>query len=119
MTAINYDRRIFRSVSNTPNGEVTGETLFHYAQDGDIVTGTYSGGAILQGTLIATVNENGVLDMRYAHVNITGELMTGVCRSVPELLEDGRIRLHETWRWTCADEDAGSSIVEELFEAEQ
>ena len=34
--------------------------------------------------------------MRYHQVNDRGELMTGVCRSTPEVLPDGRIRLHET-----------------------
>lgn len=35
------------------------------------------------------------MDMRYHQVNDRGEGMTGVCRSAPELLPDGRIRLGE------------------------
>jgi hypothetical protein len=46
-------------------------------------------------------------------VNIQGELMTGICRSTPEILPDGRIRLHESWQWTSGDESRGFSVVEE------
>ena len=42
------------------------------------------------------------------------KLMTGVCQSRPEILEDGRIRLHKTWQWTSGDGSKGSSIVEEV-----
>ena len=36
------------------------------------------------------------------------------CRSVPEVLADGRLRLHETWSWTEGGEGAGTSTVEEM-----
>ena len=52
--------------------------------------------------------------MRYHHVNAAGELMTGVCRSTPELLPDGRVRLHERWQWTSGDGSSGESVIEEV-----
>lgn len=111
---MNYNNKTFRSVSNTPNGEVSGETIFHYAQTGNIVTARYSAGGITDGHLIALVDEKGNLDMRYHHVNIQGVLQTGVCRSTPEILPDGRIRLLETWQWTSGDGSSGNSVVEEI-----
>ena len=66
------------------------------------------------GTLVATVDAAGGLDMRYAHVNAAGVLMTGTCRSTPDVLADGRLRLHERWRWTSGDRTAGTSVVEEV-----
>ncbi len=111
---INYHNKSFRLVSNSENGEVDGDTVFHYEQEGDIVSGTYKGVAVRFGTLIAKVEGRGNLDMRYQHVNKAGELMTGKCRSVPELLQDGRIRLKETWQWTCGDCSEGESILEEI-----
>jgi hypothetical protein len=111
---IDYDGRRFRSVSNSPTGEVGTETVFEYHQRGDVVWATYEGGAIRFGTLIARVDAEGGLDMRYQHVNTAGELMTGVCRSTPELLPDGRVRLHETWQWTSGDRSSGESVVEEV-----
>jgi len=51
--------------------------------------------------------------MRYHQVNQKGELMTGMCKSMPEILENGKIRLHESWEWTSGDKSKGSSIIEE------
>lgn len=113
-----YDNKILTSLSNTPNGEVGSDTTFHYHQEGNIVWAEYSGGSVVRGTLIATVREGaeveGTLDMRYQHVNKEGGLMTGRCISVPEVLEDGRLRLHETWEWTSGDRSRGESVVEEV-----
>jgi hypothetical protein len=111
---INYDGKVFRPVQNTENGETDAETIFQYRQNGAIVTAEYQGGNIVYGHLVALVDSEGKLDMRYHQVNRAGELMTGVCRSTPEILPDGKIRLHERWRWTSGDLSEGSSLVEEL-----
>jgi hypothetical protein len=112
-----YDGRRFRSVSNdaagTP-GDVGDDTLFEYRQSGAVVWAEYRGGAVARGALVATADAAGVLDARYAHVSSDGALRTGVCRSVPETLPDGRLRLHETWRWTGGAEGEGTSTVEEV-----
>jgi len=76
----------------------------------------YSGGVILKGFLLAKVIENDDLDMRYEHINTTGEIMTGLCVSTPEVLPDGRIRLHEKWQWTGGDFSSGESIIEEIIQ---
>ena len=111
---INYDGRRFRSVENSETGEVGPETVFSYSQDGDVVSATYEGGAVRLGTLVGTADSEGNLDVRYGHVNASGELMTGECRSTPEVLPDGRIRLYEVWRWTSGDRSSGRSTVEEI-----
>lgn len=111
---INYHNKRFRPVQNTENGETSAETIFHYKQEGTLLTSDYSGGRIKKGHLIGIVDEAGTIDIRYHQVNDQGELMTGVCQSKPELLPNGKIRLHETWRWTSGDESKGSSIIEEI-----
>ncbi len=111
---INYHDKRFRPVQNTDNGETSAETVFHYRQSGNILTADYAGGPIVAGHLIGLVDEAGHIDMRYHQVNTHGELMTGVCQSRPEILPDGRIRLHESWRWTSGDGSAGESILEEV-----
>jgi hypothetical protein len=110
----NYHNKTFRSLSNTSNGEVGNETFFYYQQSGNIVTASYKGGSIEQGHLIAIVEDNGSLNMRYHHVNTAGELMTGVCNSIPELLPNGKLQLIETWQWTSGDKSSGTSIIEEI-----
>ena len=65
---------------------------------------------------MAKVIENDALDMRYEHINSAGEIMTGLCLSRPEILPDGRIRLHEKWQWTSGDLSSGESIIEEIIQ---
>lgn len=114
MARINYDGRRFVPVVNSDNGEVTLDTVFHYRQRDDVVWATYEGGHARFGTLVAKVDSEDRLDMRYAHVNAGGDLMTGRCRSTPEVLADGRVRLHEKWQWTSGDESEGESMLEEI-----
>ncbi|KAK3186551.1 hypothetical protein K4F52_004591 [Lecanicillium sp. MT-2017a] len=113
---VNYDGKIFASAANTANGEVGADTRFHYHQQGSIVWAEYSGGSIARGNLIATVLPDGSLDMRYHHVNTSGELMTGKCHATPETLGDGRLRMHEKWQWTAGDHSSGESTIEEVKE---
>jgi len=110
---IDYDGRTFVSISNTGNGEVSDQTVFRYRQRGEVVWATYEGGAIRFGTLIASADPDGNLDVRYGHLNADGVLMTGQCRSTPEVLADGRIRLHERWQWTGGDRSSGASVAAE------
>jgi hypothetical protein len=112
--SVSYEGRRFRSVENSASGEVGPETVFAYRQSGDVVSATYEGGGVRSGVLIATADGGGNLDARYAHVNEAGDLMTGECRTTPEVLPDGRLRLHEEWRWTSGDGSSGRSVVEEI-----
>ncbi len=110
---MNYNNKKFRPVSNTENGETSNETLFHYKQIGNILTSEYSGGKIIYGHLIGLVDHSGTIEMRYHQINDNYQFMTGVCLSKPEIMENGKIRLHETWEWTSGDKSKGKSIVEE------
>ena len=88
---MNYHNKKFKPISNTANGETSEQTVFHYRQTGTILTAEYAGGEIIKGHLIGLVDELGNIDMRYHQVNDKGELMTGICRSTPELLPSGKI----------------------------
>lgn len=108
-----YNRR-FRSLSNSGGGEVDDETIFHYFQEGEVVWATYRGGAIRQGTLIARCLADGKLEMRYQHLSTDHEFKAGQCLSTPELLANGRLRMHEKWQWTIGRQGEGTSIIEEI-----
>jgi SAM-dependent methyltransferase len=111
---LSYHHRLFTSVANSSGGDVDGSTRFHYHHTGDVVWATYSGGAVLFGTLLARVQDDDSLEMRYHHITSGGTLKAGRCVSKPEILADGRLRLHERWEWTEGDESSGQSIVEEM-----
>ncbi len=114
MKVLNYNDKKFKPISNTENGETSNETVFHYKQVGSILTSEYSGGKIKHGHLIGLVDHIGHIEMHYHHLNEQNELMSGTCISKPEILENGKIRLHENWQWTSDDYSNGSSILEEL-----
>lgn len=62
---IDYNDRRIVPVNNSANGEVSPEVLFDCEQTGPIVTCTNSGGRIVSGQLIALVDDDVRLDMRY------------------------------------------------------
>ena len=111
---IDYNNRKFKPVTNSDNGEVSAEMIFHYQQTGNILTCSYNGENIIKGHLIGKVDQSGCIDMSYHQVNIEGQIMTGLCKSIPEILPDGKIRLHEEWQWTSGDKSKGKSILEEI-----
>lgn len=111
---MNYNNRKFRPIENSENSETTEDTIFEYKQNGNILTSEYRGGKIVSGHLIGLVDDNGTIEMRYHQVNTNGELMTGICFSKPEIIANGKIRLHEEWKWTSGDKTSGKSILEEL-----
>lgn len=111
---MDYHNKKFRAVDNSANGEVESETTFHYRQKGDVFWATYEGQKIVMGTITGKVGEKGKLEFTYQHINTEGEFRTGYCKSRPEVLPNGRIRLREKWKWTCGDFSEGTSIVEEI-----
>jgi hypothetical protein len=107
---IDYDGRLFRPVTDTP-----GETpVAHYHQTQDVIWGEFSGGAVRRGSLAGTCDPAGVLRFAYCMVLDGGEVISGFCRSVPEVLADGRIRLTEYWERYGAAASSGVSALEEL-----
>ena len=111
---MNYHNKSFRAVQNSENGEVSSEMIFHYQQKDNILSCTYFGANILEGHLLGLVDENGVIEMVYHQVNKEGVIMTGRCISTPEIMENGKIRLHEKWQWTSGDLSTGTSVLEEI-----
>jgi hypothetical protein len=91
---VSFDNRLLVSAANTPNADCTPGTRFHYRQDGIRVWATYEGERVQFGSLVAIGDLEGCLDMRYQHVDTGGQLRAGRCRAMPEILSDGRVRLH-------------------------
>ncbi len=109
-----YDGKRLRVISNTgPAGIGPGE-VFEYRQDGARVWSVYHTEQTRFGSLVASVDPEGKLDLRYQQLDPKGTPRTGKCVSTPEQLPDGRLRLHEAWQWTNGDGSQGESILEEV-----
>lgn len=109
-----YGGRLFKPVETSDTSQTGPDTIFKYEQNGEMVTATYSGGNIRFGQIIGHVDPDGILEMRYQHLDRDGELMTGYCKTTPEILPSGKMRLYEKWRWTCGHRSTGRSILEEI-----
>ena len=112
-SGINYNGRIFMPKSNSENGEVNEGTRFSYRQDGNILWADYSGGEIAKGHLVGSVSADSTLDFHYQHINKTGIVKIGKCHSVPHVLDDGKLELHENWQWLNGDKSCGYSVLVE------
>ena len=113
MGNISYHDMYFVGVENYDSGDLTAETIFHYRQHDDLVWGTFEGGRALHGNLIAKILVDGKLEMVWQYLNQDGEFVSGKCISKPEILSDGRIRLHESWQIAGSGE-TGQSVIEEV-----
>jgi hypothetical protein len=105
------DGRVLHSSDAVPGGEVGPDTEFRFRQAGDMVWGRYSGGGIRMGFLVGT-SDGATLRFRYTQLNVHGETATGASVDRIEVLDDGRVRLHETWAWDSR-EGSGTSVLEE------
>ena len=109
---VNYEGKYFRKVSAAEDG---GETpLAQYHQDGDLVWAQFSGGEVRRGALAGTCSPQGVIRFAYSMVLTGGSIISGMSTNTPQVLEDGRIRLHEEWERYGDHADKGISYLEEV-----
>ncbi len=107
---INYEGRRFRA----SHGCAEEATIAVYHQDGDLLWGEFSGGHARRGSLTGRCAPDGTLDFAYTMVLRDGAVISGHCVSTPEVLDDGRIRLHEKFERYGRHAVRGFSQIEEI-----
>ena len=105
---IDYDGRRFSPVGDGPHPTA------HYHQRGDLLWGDFTGGDVRHGCLAGTVSPDDSVVFGYTMVLSDGRTLVGRCRSVPELLPDGRVRFTEHWQRFGDGSGSGISYLEEL-----
>ncbi len=103
--------RFFTVVDNSATGEVSDKTIFSYHQKGNVIWAEYSGGSIVKGFLLGTMDDNHTLHFDYRHINKSGDSKSGSCVSCPKM-ENGKLRFYEKWKWDGGEE--GTSVIEEV-----
>ncbi|MEU4803943.1 hypothetical protein [Actinosynnema sp. NPDC023587] len=111
---INYNGKRFRPVAD---GAPEESRVAVYHQDGDLLWGEFLGGKARRGALTGTAGADGSLDFAYCMVLDDGDVVSGHCRSTPNVLSDGRIRLDEVWERFGAHASSGVSVIEEIPQA--
>lgn len=108
---VDMDGRVLFSPDAVDGGEVSPDTEFRFRQAGDMVWGRYSGGRIRMGFFVGT-SDGQTISFRYTQLNDAGETASGSTTDTIEVLEDGRVRLHERWAWDSRP-GSGTSVLEE------
>lgn len=111
-SAPSLDGRTFAGIANTGDGEVGRSTRFHYRESDGVISAEYAGGDIQRGYLVGT-RDGDVLHFRYVHLATDGTTSSGRCTSTVDVLDDGRLRLHESWAWESRA-GSGNSVAEEV-----
>ena len=111
MKKVMFGDRFFTAVENSETGEVSDKTIFAYHQKESTILAEYSGGSVVKGFLIGTMDENQNLHFSYQHINTEGQLKSGSCDSEPKI-ENGKLRFYEKWKWTNGE--SGTSMIEEI-----
>jgi hypothetical protein len=101
-----------RAVATADGGDVSADTLFNFAQDGNTVSAQYAGGTVRLGHLIGTLAA-GKLSFRYVQVDHKGRVDNGSSICDISLLPGDRVRLREHFQWESRD-GSGTNVLEEI-----
>jgi hypothetical protein len=112
---MNLDGSSFRVAATASIGVVGAGTVLRMAQKGSRVFGRYQGGSIVRGCLVGQVTGN-TLCFRYSQREREGGIHGGRSTCVLETLPDGRVRIHEHFRWGTR-EGAGVNVFEQVPES--
>lgn len=110
--AVSLDGRTLAGVENDGQGEVSGDTRFHFEQEGERIYARYSGGEVVDGHLVGTL-DGARWDIRYAQINEDGRTATGHSVGEITVLDDGRVRIEDEWEWESRA-GAGESVLKEV-----
>ncbi|MFW5956598.1 MAG: hypothetical protein ACOCQY_04265 [Halorhabdus sp.] len=108
---ISLDGRTLVGVANADAGEVSENTRFEFEQEGERIYAHYTGGNIVDGHLVGTFDGK-EWDIRYSQINTEHETASGHSVGTIELLDDGRVRVEDEWKWE-SQEGSGESVLEE------
>ncbi|HAA15613.1 MAG TPA: hypothetical protein DCE41_29450 [Cytophagales bacterium] len=106
------DRR-FVTIENN-SGLSSDETVFHYFQNGDIITGRYQGGAILEGNLVGKQVDGSKIQLLFQCLTQDRELKVGESTGTISRNPAGKLQLKFDWRWLNGDLSGGKSEYIEI-----
>ena len=113
MKTYNLHNRRFIPIANE-KGLASGATIFHYLQEGDVITATYKGGAIASGNIVGRQTGPDEIALLFQCVTENRELKAG--QSKGKITEDEQHNLLLTfeWNWLNGDLSGGFSYYREV-----
>lgn len=108
-----FDNKKFVLVHNSDQGTADEQTILSFHQIDDMITGSYRGGSILTGHLLAIQTQD-KLSLVYHCVTIKRELKTGRAEAIISLNNKNKIKLDMEWKWLDVENKSGKSSYVEL-----
>lgn len=105
---MNLNNKTFVTLENK-SGLSSGQTIFHYSEVDDVITGTYSGGSIIKGNLIGKRTEVNTIELLYQCFTEAGDLLAGESKGVIVENSDGLLEIHFDWQWINGPLTGGKS----------
>ena len=100
-------------IQTAQNGVVNELTIFSFSQTDNFVSATYSGGQIMKGYLVGTMNKEKLV-FSYCQLQVDGKLDNGQSECDITIGENGKLRLTEHFKWASRNDEAGVNIFQEL-----
>ena len=110
---MNLNDKKFRTLENT-SGVSSNDTIFHYFQHGENITGTYKGGAIVTGSLVGKQIDATHIELLFQCITEAHELKAGRSKGVISQNANGNLRLTFDWNWLHGGEGGGVSHYIEI-----
>lgn len=96
------------------NGLSSNETIFHYFQNGTVITGQYKGGAIQEGYIVGKQIDENKIKLLFQCLTKEGELKAGESKGIVIENKDGKLELKFDWNWLNSDLSGGKSEYIEI-----
>jgi len=110
---MNLNDKKFVTTGNK-DGLSSDQTIFHYYQNGTVISGNYSGGAIQKGYVIGKQTEESKIELLFQCLTTEGELMAGASKGSISETADGKLQLKFDWNWLNGDLSGGKSEYIEM-----
>ncbi len=110
---VNLHGKRMRVAQTAPNGVVGKGTIFEFSQVGKVVEARYAGGRIATGFLVGLL-EGDTLTFRFCQISDGIRVDGGASSGRLETLQDGRLRIVESFTWESRGGDSGVNVFEEI-----
>lgn len=109
-----YGGRLFR-----PSGEdgppfICPEIIYDFKQKGAVLTIRYSGGKVTIGQALGFLDKKGIMITRFQHLTHDDDFISGTSLIKPEILSNGKIKLHDNWSLFDPMNSRGTSHLDEV-----
>lgn len=96
------------------DGLANAQTVFYYSQSGDVISGEYRGGLVLEGRFVGKMTGKNGLKILFQCLSEERKLLSGKASGTIHVESDGRLGLSFEWEWLSGAEGNGVSSYREL-----